>query len=339
MIRHLVLALLCAGPLVAADAVDRVLALDADGSFFPQELVRAVDGLPAGEQAGALARIGAKRDAAGGEVLRHYLGSPDPALAAAAIRALASAWPTTPADAEAVRARIGSSDAAVAEAACAFAAQVGDDRAIPALIVRFGREAPGGAATRALLALTGHDAGTGSEWNEWWSGREQATAGMIERLRAAIASGDGRRIEDTMIPLLGERRGASDIADLLIQAAEHPDRAIAEAAEAGLSTCPGPVAACWRTTRPERPEDTTAAAQPAAAPVVAAAPMAAPEAGGGLGWLLALAVGGAIGAWMVLRHREHGQPVAIPVPVPVPVLSGTGRQRRKAPRISVTFSR
>ena len=334
MIRHLVIALACTGSLLAADAVDRALSLGGDSPFLAQDLVRAVDSLPAGQQAGALARIGVKRSAATGETLRQYLGSHDPVLATAAVRGLGAAWPTTAADAAAVRSLIGGSSAPVADAACAFAAQVGDDRAIPVLIARLDRAPASEPTSRALLALTGHSAETSNAWSEWWQSRSQATRGMIDRLGEAIASGQAKRIDDAMIPLLGERRGASDIADLLIQAAEHPVPAIAEAAEAGLSTCPGPVATCWRAQRAARPT----VAQPSPAPAtdatvasVAPAVSAAPASNWGT-WLIALALGGAVAGFARMGQRQRA-------PALVAATATAPANEKKKARLSITFSK
>ena len=333
MIRHLVIALACTGSLLAADAVDRALSHGSDSPFLAMDLVRAVDSRPAGQQAGALARIGDKRSAATDEVLRQYLGSHDPVLATAAVRGLGAAWPTTTADAAAVRALIGGSSAPVADAACAFAAQVGDDRAIPVLIARLDRAPASEPTSRALLALTGHSAETSNAWSEWWQNRSQATRGMIDRLGEAVASGQAKRIDDAMIPLLGERRGASDIADLLIQAAAHPVPAIAEAAEAGLSTCPGPVAACWRAQRAARP--VVAQASPAPAPTVtvaSVAPAVSEAPANSLGtWLIALALCGAVAGFARMGQRQRG-PTTVVIPATEPA------QAKKKPRLSITFS-
>jgi len=328
MILRLVVALACAGSLFASDAVDRALTLGIDGPFLAQDLMRAVDSLPAAQQAGALARIGAKRGTAAGEALRPYFASHDPVLAAAAVRALGVAWPTTAADAEAVRALIRASDAALADAACVFAAQVGDDRAIPVLIARLDREPASEPTTRALLALTGHSAASSSAWGEWWQSHGQATRGMIAHLAEAIASGEAKRIDDAIIPLLGERRGASDIAELLIQAADHPHHAVAEAAAAGLSTCPGPVAACWRSQQKARP---AVAAVPVASPTVAAiAPVTSAVPASNLGtWLVAIVLGGAVAGFVCLGNRPR--PVAPSAGTP-PVVE------KKKSRISITFS-
>lgn len=320
--------------LYAAEADPLAAALKApDGDPFAADKVQeALMVAPRAQRAQLTKRIADSGRADVHGILHRLVQDDDPASAEIAIDALAKRWPTGMEDVEIIRMLI-SRDGKVGGAACRYAAAVGDDEALPALVDRINRspkDADAEAALRHMLAMPN---GCGQDgWAALIEARqaeqEAAISGAERLLGGSPADAMG-----AVTLIAGLRPAGSRAARVLLAAAEHPDRTVRRMAMSILSTCDAPPAAAWRNRKVVADETALAAqgggavvqggtspvastAGPAGAvavvayhPAVAVAPVASASGSswGWVVWLSAIAVIGG-GGWLLVQRMRHAAP-------------------------------
>ncbi len=329
--RRLVLSVLLAAALCAAEADPLTAALKGqDGDVFAADRIQEVLLLaPRTERAALVRRIAdSGRDDVYG-ILHRLVQDEDPASAAIAIDALAKRWPTGMQDVELIRTLL-LKPGQVGAAASRYAAVVGDDEALPALVertARFPLEADADAALRKLIALPG---GCGPQgWSilvEARMARQEAAISGAERM----LGGTPAEAMGALTLVAGMRPPGSRGARVLLAAVEHPDRAVRSMAVSILGTCEAPAAAVWRNREAADPAASPMATVPGpqgfagavsppiapAASQAAAAPAAASSAAaGGNGWIWLVGAIGLLGGggWLLTRRRPTAAPDVAPV--------------------------
>lgn len=348
-IRGLLSVTLAMATLPAADeltGVREILAREQADTWTTSDLRQALSDIDPTVRPAALALVAETRRSEFVPLARDLLSVSDPAVVSAAIGVVAASWPTTAEDATAVRRLIGNSDDSIAAAAIAFATRIQDDLAVPTMADRLLAHPDDAELRKALVDLSGHDAGDGMGWHDWHQQQTTHTTHLLDQLESRLAAEDPKEVMVAVSLLVGERGAPALIADHLLMLVDHPDVQVRNLVRSALAVNPSAAAACWRgeqesvdalaITDPQLAEDT---AQPAAAAVFApvtgamAPPADSAASTSSTGWVWLLGIGGLIAAvWWWRRARP--QAVVIPPSVqPLPAESGKKR------RISVTWAK
>lgn len=329
MIRHCCLLLaVCLGA-ADIDPLNQVLQLEDGDAFATDRMEQILNISPIGTRAALVERLAATTRDDVEIVLHRMIQDEDQAAATVAIDALAKRWPTTMQDAETVRLLI-RSNGTVGDAACRYAAAIGDDEALPALIDRFLARPDDTAAEQALRSITGLPNGCGpGGWSEEITQRLERSAIALDKAEKLLEGTSMEAIAAVTL-VAGMRPAGTRATQILIRATEHPDRTVRRSAMSILVTCATPPAAVWRkhqAARDERSDEAVAnrdtgtsdhAAHPgttvdSAAITTTASTAVADPPRSHAAWLLGLlAVGAAItgGLW----YRRHSRPMAIQKP-------------------------
>lgn len=244
-------ALCCAASLGAAQSSDPLTALlarPADDAWLASDLHKLLIDLPPAERAKAMQAIAsARRPDLAAEVVA-AVQDRDPVVAAAAIAALGTLWPTSVEHATVVRNLIADAQPGpVAVAAISFAMQVGDDRAIPDLARRLQRIEDDVRARDALRRLTGKDFSEGGgAWLAWYDERVATLKPLLEQLSSEVAAPDAAVATRAVQRLMGLKEQPSAVGEILVVAARHPAKQVRDMAAVALRLIGGPVAGCWK---------------------------------------------------------------------------------------------
>lgn len=232
---------------MAADVVvSDVLAQEHIDEWQVQDLRRAVSEGTVEARTQVVADIAASGRKEALPAVYRALESYEPAVTVAAISAMGAMWPTTPQDVETVRALVSSSNNDVAQAAAAFLGTVGDDAGVEPLIQRLAWKADDAVINQALTEITGQQFASISEWQTWNESRIERQLQFTTDIDGMLAQSSSTEVMAAVSMLVAAPDRNRAMIERLIVLADHEDPSIAQLARAGLTTSPGPLAACWR---------------------------------------------------------------------------------------------